>query len=60
MCGRFTLTTTPAELAEAFPDVEIAEELAPRYNIAPTQPVAVIANTGVHRVELYRDRKSVV
>jgi putative SOS response-associated peptidase YedK len=54
MCGRFTLTTTPADLAEAFPDVEITEDLAPRYNIAPTQPVAVIANTGIRRVELYR------
>ncbi len=54
MCGRFTLTTTPAELTEAFPDVEVPEELAPRYNIAPSQPVAVIANTEVKRVELYR------
>ena len=33
---------------------EVPEELAPRYNIAPSQPVAVIANTGVNRVELYR------
>jgi len=54
MCGRFTLTTTPADLAEAFPDVELPVDLAPRYNIAPSQPVAVIANTAVKRVELYR------
>jgi putative SOS response-associated peptidase YedK len=54
MCGRFTLTTTPTELAEAFPGIEIAEDLTPRYNIAPSQPVAIIANTGVRRVELYR------
>jgi putative SOS response-associated peptidase YedK len=54
MCGRFTLTTTPTDLKEAFPDVEVSEELAPRYNIAPSQPVAVIANTGVNRVELFR------
>lgn len=54
MCGRFTLTTTPTDLHEAFPDIEIPADLAPRYNIAPSQPVAVIANTGVNRVELYR------
>jgi len=54
MCGRFTLTTTPTDLREAFPDVEVDEDLAPRYNIAPSQPVAVIANTGVKRVELFR------
>jgi putative SOS response-associated peptidase YedK len=54
MCGRFTLTTTAADLEEAFPGVEGFEGLAPRYNIAPSQPVAVIANTGENRVELYR------
>jgi putative SOS response-associated peptidase YedK len=54
MCGRFTLTTTPTDLKEAFPDIEVAVDLAPRYNIAPSQPIAVIANTGIKRVELFR------
>jgi len=41
MCGRFTLTT-PAELiAEAF-GLEGPLALAPRYNVAPTQEVAVV------------------
>lgn len=41
MCGRFVLMTLGRELAERF---ELAEEpdLEPRYNIAPTQAVAVI------------------
>ena len=41
MCGRFALSTPPKRLAEKF---ELAEtpDLPPRYNIAPTQPVAVI------------------
>lgn len=41
MCGRFTLTT-PAELvAEAF-GLETVPDLEARYNIAPSQPVAVV------------------
>lgn len=41
MCGRFALTATPNEIATAFglPNVPT---FPPRYNIAPSQPVAVI------------------
>jgi putative SOS response-associated peptidase YedK len=41
VCGRFTLTLPPDLIAEEFglDDVPILE---PRYNIAPTQPVAVV------------------
>ena len=41
MCGRFNQTASGDELAEAFALDEVPQ-LAPRYNIAPTQPVAVI------------------
>ena len=41
MCGRFTLTTPGEVLAEVF-GLDEAPELTPRYNIAPTQPIAVI------------------
>lgn len=41
MCGRFTLRTPPAELAEIFSLIR-EPELRPRYNIAPGQPVAAI------------------
>jgi putative SOS response-associated peptidase YedK len=41
MCGRFNQTATGEEIAEAF-GLDEAPELAPRYNIAPTQPVAVV------------------
>lgn len=40
MCGRFTLTA-PAAIGAAF-GVAISGELAPRYNIAPTQPILVV------------------
>jgi putative SOS response-associated peptidase YedK len=41
MCGRTTLVTPAADLRQAFGLDEVAE-LPPRYNIAPTQPIAVI------------------
>src|SRR5258708_31784210 len=41
MCGRFLLTTPAEALRQAFDFVE-QPNLAPRYNIAPTQDVSVI------------------
>ncbi len=47
MCGRFLLLSSGREVAEAF-DLTGFPELAPRYNIAPTQPVLAVraADTG--------------
>jgi putative SOS response-associated peptidase YedK len=42
MCGRFTLTTTPEEVARHFGLDEIPA-LSPRFNIAPGQAIATIA-----------------
>lgn len=41
MCGRFTLFSSPEQLAETF-DLPEAPILAPRFNIAPTQPVGIV------------------
>ena len=41
MCGRFTLYASPEEVAALF-GLDSAPELAPRYNIAPTQPVGIV------------------
>jgi putative SOS response-associated peptidase YedK len=41
MCGRFTLTASADVLADLFDLVEVPD-WTPRYNIAPTQPVAVV------------------
>jgi putative SOS response-associated peptidase YedK len=38
MCGRFTVATDPAVLAERF-EIELPEDWAPSYNVAPTQEV---------------------
>lgn len=53
MCGRFTLTVDPAQFQEAFPGVDIDPEPAPRYNIAPTQPVAVIPNNAKDKLDYF-------
>ena len=45
MCGRFTLTKSGEEVAEAF-GLDEVPELQPRYNIAPSQPVAVVRRLG--------------
>jgi putative SOS response-associated peptidase YedK len=41
MCGRFTLIAPGEAVAELF-DLSDIPEIAPRYNIAPTQPVAAV------------------
>lgn len=53
MCGRFTLTVDPAELRDAFPDTEFPPKFAPRFNIAPTQPVLAIPNDGRNRADFF-------
>lgn len=45
MCGRFTLASDPELLYGLFDDPKLQIEFTPRYNITPTQDVAVIANT---------------
>jgi putative SOS response-associated peptidase YedK len=41
MCGRFNQTASGEEVAQAF-GLDEAVELVPRYNIAPTQAIAVV------------------
>jgi putative SOS response-associated peptidase YedK len=53
MCGRYTLTAPPDLLAEEL-GVDVPRELAPRYNIAPTQRVPVITDARPHAVQLFR------
>lgn len=54
MCGRFTLTADPADLQEAFSWVTFPEQhFSPRYNIAPTQPIAVVTNTGENKLDFF-------
>ena len=60
MCGRFTLTADPDVIREAFAlgpaSAPALAELAPRYNIAPSQPVAIVAadSTGARKLEFFK------
>ena len=54
MCGRSTLTIDPNHLQEAFPWATLPDDLPPRYNIAPSQHVAVIPNTGDNVITMYK------
>jgi len=45
MCGRFTLASDTETMIQTFFDFAMPMNLSPRYNISPTQDVAVIANT---------------
>src|SRR2546423_13816686 len=54
MCGRYTLIRL-ADFTDMFPWIR-APELLPeaQYNIAPSQPIAVIANNGDNQIEFFR------
>lgn len=54
MCGRFTLTIPQEQLQLAFPWLSFPFGLSPRYNIAPTQPVAVVPGSEEPAVKLFR------
>jgi len=53
MCGRFTLTVDPAELKDAFEGMSFPANFAPRYNIAPTQPILAIPNDGKNTADFF-------
>jgi putative SOS response-associated peptidase YedK len=53
MCGRFTLHHDPAEIFDRFEiQGSLFAELTPRFNIAPSQAVAVITEHGPRRERL--------
>ena len=53
MCGRFTLTVDPAELQEQFENYNFPPRYAPRFNVAPTQPVLAIPNDGENTADFF-------
>ncbi len=53
MCGRFVLTANPEAIQQQF-NLTSAPDIPPRYNIAPTQPVAVISNDNPRELTFYK------
>lgn len=54
MCGRFTLHHTAEEILRQFGVQELLFHVLPRYNIAPSQPVAVIVHEEGRHLDGYR------
>ena len=54
MCGRLILTSDPGDVRELLPDVVVPDVWTPRYNVAPSQQVAVVANREPKRIEFFR------
>jgi len=54
MCGRYLLTASPEEIEALFGYLD-GEPFPPRYNIAPTQPIAIVRQiNGARRFALVR------
>ena len=53
MCGRFTLTVNPAEAQETFNTFTFPPQFAPRFNIAPTQPILAIPNDDQNTADFF-------
>ncbi len=54
MCGRFTLTSSEEQISAILPGIMFHDPIVPRYNVAPTQPIAAIANDGSNEVRQLR------
>jgi putative SOS response-associated peptidase YedK len=54
MCGRFTLTTKPKIIQQMFNLEKMPDDLQPRYNIAPTQNVAVFTGQEPRSLQMFR------
>jgi len=53
MCGRFTLTVDPAEFQDDFGGAIFPTKFAPRFNIAPSQPLLTIPNDGANTADFF-------
>jgi putative SOS response-associated peptidase YedK len=54
MCGRFTLILEPEDLQAELQLSSMPVDLSPRYNIAPSQPVAVVTDGVARAAEMFR------
>jgi putative SOS response-associated peptidase YedK len=54
MCGRYTLGHSVEDVIERFSVQQLSLDMPPRYNIAPTQPIAVVTQNGTRVLDGYR------
>ncbi len=53
MCGRFTLVAGEDDLQAEFEGIDFPTQFAPRFNIAPTQPVLAVPNDGKRKADFF-------
>jgi putative SOS response-associated peptidase YedK len=53
MCGRFTLTADTEQLQKTFPQFRFPAQAAPRFNVAPTQPILAVANDSQNAADFF-------
>ena len=54
MCGRFTLTLDPGEVQEMLDLGPYLQVYEPRFNISPSQPIAVVRDPEKKSIEMFR------
>ncbi len=54
MCGRFTIMLDAEDLKEILGLNSVPDDWRPRYNVAPTQPVAVVTDANLRQAEWMR------
>jgi putative SOS response-associated peptidase YedK len=54
MCGRFALNADPQLIQQTFGLDFVPADLEPRFNVAPSQPVAVISNQNPREIEMFK------
>ncbi len=54
MCGRYTITLDADSVKDQLHLIEVPDTYTPRYNVAPTQPVAVVTSAEERAVEMFR------
>jgi putative SOS response-associated peptidase YedK len=54
MCGRFTITLEPADIQDELDLGEVPANFVARYNVAPSQAVAVVRDYATRNIEWMR------
>lgn len=54
MCGRYTITIDADSVREDLGIVQMPADFTPRFNVAPTQPIAVVADADTRAAEWMR------
>ncbi len=53
MCGRFTLTADTKQIQETIPGIVVPQDISPRWNVSPQQPIAVVPNDGKNTLDFF-------